>query len=122
MPPEVYRVMHFFGIMLLFLSLGGASLHSLNGGTRDTNSSRRWMFISHGIAMLLILVAGFGLLAKYKIPLGESPWVWGKLALWFILGGLIVLVQRVPAVARAMWVVLPALGAVAAYLAVVKPG
>ena len=34
---EVYLVLHVTGVLLTFVALGGAALHSLNGGTRDTN-------------------------------------------------------------------------------------
>jgi hypothetical protein len=63
--------------------------------------------------LLLILVAGFGLISK----LGHSfvaPWLIVKMVIWLALGGLIVLINRKPQLAVMLWWLLIALGAVAA--------
>jgi hypothetical protein len=48
--------------------------------------------------------------------------MWLKLILWLVLGGIVVLIRRAPQLAPTLWVVLPLLGAAAAYLALYKPG
>ncbi len=49
-------MLHFAGIFLTFLSLGGTLLHALNGGDRESNPSRRWIAMGHGIGLLLVLI------------------------------------------------------------------
>jgi hypothetical protein len=48
--------------------------------------------------------------------------VWPKLAIWLVMGGVIALAYRGQAVAKALWIAIPLLGAVAAWLAIYKPG
>ena len=118
LPPEVYKILHILGVAWLFFALGGATLHALNGGDKASNKSRKLVAASHGIALVIILVAGFGLLGGKKMGM----WVHLKSALWLALGASLVLVQRRPALARVRWFGFPLLAAPAAYLAVYKPG
>ena len=73
----------------------------------------------HGIGLLVILVAGFGMIAKlhYGFPL----WVILKLVIWLVLGALPVLVKKKVLPCAAVWVVALLLGCVAAYLGIYKP-
>ncbi|MGB1699930.1 MAG: hypothetical protein ACPHRO_08260 [Nannocystaceae bacterium] len=118
LPPEVYKVLHLLGVAWLFFALGGATLHALNGGDKASNTHRKLMAASHGIALLISLVAGFGMLGGKKMGM----WVHLKSALWLALGASLTLVQRKPGLAKIMWFVLPLLAAAGAYLAVYKPG
>jgi len=120
-PVEVYKIIHIVGIMLVFMSLGGLCLHMMNAGTKDSNKFRKIVASTHGVGLVFILVAGFGLLAKYKLSLMASAWVWPKLLIWFILGGLTVILYRKPSSAKILWAILPLLGMAAAVLAVLKP-
>ena len=111
---ELYRILHFLGISLVVMALGGALLHAMNGGTKASNQFRKGTMISHGVGMLLILVAGFGMLARlgiHSIPL----WVGLKLGIWLILGALIGVVYRKPTMAKLLWCTIPVLVMVAAY-------
>ncbi|MFM7203595.1 MAG: hypothetical protein ACKO6N_22665 [Myxococcota bacterium] len=121
---SVYKIIHVFGVLLIVMALGGATLHAANGGTRESNTSRKLSAISHGVGMLLVLVAGFGLLARLGIGHGAAwpLWIYLKLVIWAVMGGLLVLVQRVPSLARPLWIGIPLLGGLAAYVAVMKPG
>lgn len=120
---EFYKALHILGIALLFISLGGLAGHALNGGTKETNKGRGLMVASHGIGLLLILVAGFGMLAKLGMmsPGSWGGWVHAKITLWIALGAAVALVYRGPALARALWVVVPILAAMAGWLALTKP-
>lgn len=120
MPAEIYEVLHILGIAWLFAALGGAVMHALNGGDKASNKARKLMAASHGIALVIILVAGFGLLEKKGLAFGT--WVYIKLGLWLVLGASLTLIQKKPAMARGFWFLLPLLAAAGAYLAVYKPG
>lgn len=122
MPTEFYKVLHVLGIMLLFASLGGMALLGLRGGDdREVAPLRRVVMIGHGVAMLVILVAGFGLMARLGIMSGWPTWIYIKLALWLVLGGAVVLVRRVPEMGRVWLFLLPLVGAAAAWVAFTHP-
>ncbi len=119
---QIYKVLHLFGVVLLFVSLGGLTLHALNGGTKESNTYRKWVSISHGVALVVILVAGFGLLARLQLVQAGFPlWVWLKLGVWVVMGGLVAIPYRKPELARPLWLLLPILGAIGAAIAIYKP-
>ena len=113
-----YKILHLFGIFLLFTALGGLTLRSADGGERS-----RLAGISHGVALLVILVSGFGLLARLGLSHDWAwpTWVWLKLTVWLLLGASLVLVRRLPRLRNLWWCLFPLLGAAAAYLALFKP-
>lgn len=119
---EIYKVIHLFSMFLLFTILGGIALHALNGGTRDTNQGRRLVGALHGIALFLILLGGFGMLARLGIVQAGLPgWIWAKLAIWVALPVIGTMPYRKPATAKAMLLALPVIGALSAYFAIYKP-
>ena len=61
---QVYKLVHLFGIFLTLISLGGMYLHAMNGGTKETNASRKLSAIGHGVGLFLVLLGGFGMLAR----------------------------------------------------------
>lgn len=114
----LYKVLHLLGVLLLFASLGGLLVQQLRGGANGEGG--RLPRVTHGIALLLILVAGFGALAKLGV--GLPPWAIAKLVVWLLLGAAPVAIRRLPGLAPLLWWALPILGAAAAFLAVYKPG
>ena len=112
-----YRVIHIFSMMLMFTALGGLLLASQ--ARVQTDAGRKLAGMLHGIALILILVSGFGALARlgFSNPASWPTWVWLKALIWLVFGGIIVLIRRVPRFAPLLWWALPLLGAVAAYLA-----
>ena len=130
----VYRLVHFFGVFLLLTALGGGVIRSMLGGVarapdagpdgaggddRAARRLRRLLAISHGVALFLILLGGFGMLARLDI--GMPGWIFGKLAVWLLLGGLLAATNRLAGRARALWFAIPVLALVAAWLAYTKP-
>ncbi len=74
-----------------------------------------------GIGLFLILLGGFGLLARvYQNQ--WYPWVILKLVIWVILGGLIALINRKPGLSKVWYWVTLFLGLTAAWAAYFKPG
>lgn len=113
---EFYKGLHLVGLFLLFASLGGLSIHVVNGGDKASNQARGLLAGTHGVGLLLALIAGFGMLAKHSLSMSE-PWVIGKIVLWLILGAAVAVPYRKPELAKPLFVALPALGAIGAYLA-----
>jgi len=97
--------------------------HAAAGHTKGENTSYRTLLALHGIGALVALTGGFGLLARINVEAdGLFPgWIWAKLALWAILGGLVALPYRKQAWARSLLVLLPLLGFLGAVLANYKP-
>jgi len=118
-----YKVLHLFGVFMMFVALGGASIHAASGGERNA-ATRRLVGILHGLGLLVSLTAGFGMLARLGMSslFSAAPgWIIAKIVLWLLLGGLIALPYRKPSYASAMAIALPLLGLLAAWLALYKP-
>jgi len=119
-PVAVYKVIHIIGVAFVVGALGGMAVHAANGGTREASLTRRLTTATHGIGLLLILVAGFAMLARLPQP-GHMGWVAGKLVVWLLLGGAAAVPYRRPQFARALFVIVPLLVGIAATLAITKP-
>ena len=99
---EVYKLIHIIGIGMIFLSMGGMSMHALVGGEKQ-NDWRKPAIIGHGVGMFLILLAGFGMLARLGIHWPWPTWVILKLVIWFVLGGSVALLYRSQGLNRLVW-------------------
>lgn len=122
---EFYKLVHLSGVILLFVALGGVAVRAWVAAGQESEAAEvpgRALFAAcHGISMLLLLVAGFGLLARLGIS-AKAPWVIGKLVVWLALGAAPSVLKRKPGLAKPALGLLVVLGAVAASLAVFKPG
>jgi hypothetical protein len=119
---NLYKLVHILGILLVFSSFGGLVLHAMNGGTKATNGGRRLVMAGYVVGLFLILLGGFGMLARLDIVQGGLPgWVWFKLVVWIVIGGLIALPYRKPEASRLLWILGPALGLIAAWAGLFKP-
>lgn len=116
----VYKVLHLLGIMLMFAALGGATAAAATGQASPRIGKLAGMI--HGIALLLILVGGFGMLARLGIGGSWPLWVWLKLVIWLAFGAATVLIRRLGDRAGWLLVLLPVLGAVSAWLALYRVG
>lgn len=116
-----YKTIHIISIMLLFTAFGGLLLAARAGVT--TGVSRKLAGMTHGIALVFILVSGFGALAKigYSNPATWPGWLWAKVLIWLLFGAVIVVIRRAPRSAPVLWWVLPLLGGIAVYLALNNP-
>ena len=110
MNPSFYQVLHIVGISMVFLGYGALLARSM--AAPENVSIRKLGSITSGIGLLLILVAGFGLIPKLGHSYTET-WILVKLIIWLILGGLIVLINRKPQLAMLLWCLLIALSATA---------
>ena len=119
-PYELYKILHVIGILAVWTALGALALHGAAGGTKETNPFRKGTAITHGVGMLLILVGGFGMLARLGASAGHG-WVGAKLLIWLLVGGMVALPLRKPALAGPIFFALPVLGGLAAAIALYKP-
>ena len=118
----VYKIVHLVGMFMLFTVLGGIALHALNGGTKQSNAGRRLIAAMHGISLFIILLGGFGMLARLGLVQGMLPgWVLAKLAIWALLPFLGMMAYRKPDVAKLLLVAMPMLGGLAGWIALYKP-
>lgn len=122
MPYEVYRLIHFLGIFVLLVTLAVPFMHMLSGGTRAGLPRRRTLALTHGAASFLVLLGGFGMLARLGIVHDGLPnWVLVKLTIWLALSAALALALRTTAGARAVLIGAPLLALLAAGIAMFKP-
>ena len=120
---EFYNVVHIVGIILLMSSLGGVAMHALIGGTRAQDTARRLIFWLHALGAFLILLGGFGMLARIGFMHGGSfpVWLWVKILAWTSLAAAPFLAYRRPYMSKLLLLALPVLGGLAAYMGIYKP-
>ena len=109
MNPLVYNVIHIVSIMALFSALGAAA-------SSDSDKCKKLSSILHGVAILLILVSGFGMLAKYS--LGFPWWITVKLVVWLAMGAMLAVAKRRVLPCGTVFGIILALGTIAAVLGI----
>lgn len=121
MPYEFYKVIHFTGIALVLTGLAGLLTVKMSGGNLE-GRTKTMVFAAHGVGLLFVLVSGFGLMAKLQMMSQAMPgWIYGKLAIWLVLGGFIGFLKRKGHIGAPLYFLLLAIFITAAYLAVNKP-
>ncbi|RBP42386.1 hypothetical protein DES53_10692 [Roseimicrobium gellanilyticum] len=109
MSPAFYHIAHLVGLILLFVGFGALA------------SGNRKGMMYHGIGLLILLIAGFGMIAKIKQGMPSmsytEPWLIAKYAIFLILGLVLpVLAKRKMLPANAVLWIAILLGGCAAYL------
>ena len=107
---EFYKILHILSVILVFVALTGY-----------VYSGRKTFGMIHGIALLTLLVSGFGLAARLGLMSGLPTWVWIKLTVWVVLGAAIAIAKRKmlsPKIQISLWILF---GFVAVFSAVTKP-
>lgn len=118
---EFYKLLHLIGVFLTLSGLAGMAIHVAGGGTKATFKSRALASATHGIGLVVTLVAGFGLLAKLGLMAGMPGWAIAKLVVWLILGALPALIWRKPGAAKMFYFLAILFAAFNGYLAIYKP-
>ena len=86
MDPVIYKIIHLAGVIILFGALGA-------GVYTASSKDNKLAGILHGIALVLILVSGFGLVAR--IWGNEFTWwILAKMVIWLLLGGSYALAKK----------------------------
>jgi hypothetical protein len=105
-----YHIIHIIGIALLVLGIGGM----MAGGEK-----RKTFVMLQGIGLVVMLVSGFGLLAK--LGLGYPQFAIVKTVLWVLIAMLPVLFRKLKTPLFAEIIIVLILVGLMAYLGVVKP-
>lgn len=121
MPITFYTILHIAGIIMVFMPLAAIIQHISSGGDKSDNPRRKQIAITHGIGVLLILISGFGMLAKLGIHWPWPGWVFVKFGIWLLLSALIGLAYRFKKSAEKLWLGLILIGVVAAVFGLSKP-
>lgn len=124
----VYKTVHYLGIFVLVATLaawlGRAALaaHAPDGREAGPDAWRRRLGVLHGVALFLVLLGGFGMLARLGVDHGEllPGWVWAKLSIWVALGGVVAFRRSSTWAARAL-ILVPLLAWAAGWIALTKP-
>lgn len=114
----VYKMVHYVGIFLLVFGLGGVLISHLAGFSLK-GKAKFLGFLTHGLGMFLVLLGGFGMLARLGITSGLPGWIYAKLGIWLLLGLAISLAKRKPS--YFLSVVIITLLSLAPYVAIYKP-
>lgn len=115
---QIYKIIHFIGIALVLMSLAGM----LASPKLSPAFGRRFLSINHGIGLFLVLLGGFGLMARTGIAGGSWPqWIWFKFAIWLCFGAYIVVARRLQSRAPLVWTGMLVLLIAAATIANYKP-
>jgi len=112
-PLTFYKLLHLIAMLSALVALGGLIAGPSAG-------FRKALVAVHGTAMLILLVAGFGAHAKLGLD-GFPPWLWGKIGVWLVLGGIVVPIRKRPE-SKALWLGLViVLASLSSWLALYKP-
>ena len=110
MTREFYLIIHLTGISLLALGVGGM----MAGGEK-----RKTFAMLQGLGLLVMLVSGFGLIAK--LGGGFPHFAIVKIVLWLVIGMLPMLFRKLKTPLPAAILISLILVGTMAYLGVVKP-
>ena len=116
---ETYKLIHMFGIMCLFTGFGIIATLAFTG--QLASKIRGMGFGLHGLGLLLMIFSGFGMAARLQIFQHLPGWLYGKVVIWLIMGGIIALFRRKPKFTAYNLALVLALGVGAGYLALFKP-
>lgn len=116
-----YKILHLTAIAAVVAGLAGLAFHSVGGGKKEDAGHRALALATHGGGMLVLLITGFGMIARINASYG-AVWVIAKILIWLAFGGLIALPLRSAGLGKLTWALAPILVAVAAFFALHKPG
>ena len=99
---ETYKLLHVAAIFLMLSGVGGVWALKAASDGQNYPKIRKLLMMIHGIAMFLILIGGFGTLARLGIATPWPAWIWIKVVIWIALGGLPVLLSKSSRVTKAL--------------------
>ena len=113
-----YRLIHLIGVVVVMVALGAAV------ATTKGSPGRGLAMALHGLGLLALLVAGFGMLAKLNAAnpnYGYPNWMWAKVGIWAVLAFLPAVVKGGKLGVGLAVLLAALLGGGAVYLVTMKP-
>ncbi len=122
-PYEIYKTLHITGVLFMVAALGAyAMLRAAKLDDEAMKPFKKMLSIVHGVALLIIIVGGFGTAARMgMLQAGLPAWIIIKNVFWLVLGASLVALARAKDQGKVLFFVLPAVTAAAAAVAVYKP-
>lgn len=119
-----YKIIHYLGIFTAISAVAAyASLSATGGSPLLRDGWAKKLVAAHGIGLFLVLLGGFGMLARLGVThTGLPTWIWIKLAIWLALGATLSWAKRRPESAGWALVAVPLLALAAGTVALTKPG
>lgn len=117
---QIYKILHMLGLAMLLIGLSGV-VFIYAVATEIPAKMKSLTFTFHGVGLFLMLLGGFGMLARLGLIGGLPLWIYAKLAIWLIFGAAAALAKRKLMSTKAMASIFSLLVALAAYLAIYKP-
>lgn len=117
-----YKIIHLIGIFLVLSGIGGIWALMASRAAQSSPTLRRLLMTGHGLAMVLILIGGFGMLARLGIHGGWPAWIWIKLGIWLLVAVWPVVLRRIGSPAPVLFYLAPLLATIAAWAAVFHIG
>jgi len=118
---KLYKILHLTGIVVVCMTVAGLAFHAWLDGTREAaGEARKRLLAAPGVAMVVSLVGGMGAAATAGFISSENgfaSWIWLKMTLWVIFGALPMIPYRAPEKAARLFIVVPVLLALAAWVA-----
>ena len=108
MDPALYKFIHYIGIFMFLTGLGAYCFVKTEAPSKAAG-------IVHGIGLLIVLVAGFGMAKDPAIPI-SAPWFIWKVVIWAALGAMIIVAKRKLIPPLGAWFVIIILAGTAAWL------
>lgn len=131
MPYAVYKIIHYLGMFTVFVTLAAlcarAAWTVASASSPDRSAAavpgKRLLMVLHGIGLFLVLLGGFGMMARLGLThgFGFPVWIWIKIGIWLAAGALVVVPKRRPGWSVPLLVTLPLLAALAGAVALYKP-
>lgn len=118
---KLYKMIHLAGVVLVCMSIAGISFHAWLGGTKEAAGKlRKRLLMGHGIGLFLAVLGGMGAgtaMGAISSETGFAGWIWLKMGVWVLFGALPALPYRSPKLAASLFVVVPLLIMLAAWIA-----
>jgi uncharacterized membrane protein SirB2 len=116
-----YSFLHIVSVVVVAMTLAITSFQIYNGANKGDIKCRKGLSITHGVALLVAFVAGFGLITKGGFSFSGSTWIYIKMFCWLLLGVYPVLLYKQVLPRKMALVGLFVILAVAVYTVVFKP-
>lgn len=115
-----YKIIHLVGIAFTVAGMAAIATQALLGFDKRTGGLRWMTGIAHGVGLLLVIVGGFGMLARLNLSWPYPGWALAKFGIWIVVGGLISLASRKRS-ALVTFYLLPVIVGLAAWIGIFKP-